>query len=226
MVLIFFSIPSAAQMKDGELRDDHIVLTDGRTIHGLTNIVRTPDGGNAVTLDDSVLFSLSNVSSFTMRNSRFSTLQRTRGRGRDMSFEQLILKRIVAGRIDIFTSLESLRRSPREPQYEYFSKGSDQLKEVTVSDLTDAMEDKPECVEILSSTSTMRIVKYGLMAAGGAMTGYGLFQSAQDAKTNPTGDVNINPFLYVGLGIFAGSFIPDDKAQENIRAAVQRYNVE
>lgn len=223
-LLVSLSPRSLGQLKDGEVKDDHIVLTDGRIVYGLTNIIRVPGGGSAVTADDSILFPLSSVSSFTMRNSRFSTLQRTRGSGRELSFENLILKRIVAGKIDIFTSLESLRSSPREPRYEYFAKGSTQLQEVSISDLVKAMEDQPECVEILSATSTRRLLKFGLMATGGVLTGYGLFQSAQDAKTNPSGEIGINSFLYIGLAVFAGSFIPDDNADENIRRAIELYN--
>lgn len=142
--------------------------------------------------------------------------------------EERLIVRHVEGRLDLYAPMGATR--PRFP-YAYFSKGNGPIREMSYSNLRDAVQDDAESAALMASSRRWHYAQYGLLVGGAVTTSLGMMRSfntgidsGPGAKDDPSVGFAVDSLLFVGLGIVATSFIARAQKHIRFRRAIKAYN--
>ena len=218
---------------------DHVVLVSGDTLRGEVDI-REPFLRSAyVSLNDSTRYQFSEVLEVKDGIDYYAV-----GQGGPFNGTMLV-KRVQRGRIDLYEKVTqdagSWVMGPNGAQtfqpggqtrHQFFRKGGGGVQPASPSYLRTAMQDDAQALAILDRRERLGYVQWGLVGVGAAVALFGATQSEfgqEGVDAGPYGTVgekkaSLNPLLFVGIGIMAGSWIPSLMREPLLDEAVETYN--
>lgn len=207
LLLIYLSTEMFAQNDSS-----FIEFVNGEKLFGKVKYKVINNGPSYLTLNDSAQFLIGRVTSFQNEDGYFTKHE---------GYKNNFLKRIVAGRINLYQETVSIPGNPysttsSDISFEYFSKDNGDIMRADYEKLERALSDNLESLNRLKTYKTLEYVHWGMLGGGAALIIAGLLTGSKD-KPNLT-------LIVTGSVVGALSIIPYFMRKPQLKSAINYYN--
>jgi hypothetical protein len=134
--------------------------------------------------------------------------------GQNKRYDNLFLKRIVDGRVSVYSQYNPLRPNENRNLYQYFSLKSNYIQELNYANLKSSLSDDEESMRIVTEYNFYNSLFTRLLWIGCTSSIYGFFSEGTES----------NFVSYFGISCILGSTIPFILKANKLDKAIDIYN--
>lgn len=219
-----------AQTSSNPLEKNYLVKTTGEKYFGKVQIQRDTQGNFVIVFNDTTNFDLGKINGFENTEGRFAIAQKHYLQKQRGFTENILLKRVIVGKVDIYGKYDLILRRPGIIHYDYFSIKKESLQEVDFEHLRSSLQDNPQSMKLLDQHQNYKRLSLLLFGAGLTTTFYGLAKGLPRKLERPPSAVDEGPGFkwkpatYAGIGITLTAFIPYFLKERKLAQALEAYN--
>lgn len=230
IVCCLFGHSLFAQTYGNPTAKSYLVKTTGEKLFGKVQIQRALQGNFTIVFNDSANFDLGKISQFENTEGWFAVVPKHYLHPERSFTENILLKRVIIGKADVYSKYDLLLRRPGSIPYDYFSIKHELLQEVEYTNLRSALRENSQSMKLLNHHQNYKRLTLLLFGAGFSTTFYGIAKGAQRKLERPSSASYQGPGFrwtsaaYVGMGITLSAFIPYFLKDNKLKQALDAYN--